>query len=134
MLGSARLTFDVDLVVRKGGTMAARRLLREDDAHFKGEFAEGTPVHEVDVVNVLKPTLLLDAKCRSILERATWDAKLKDARDIKFLIRFCVSHGLDVSPEEVPNATKEFAVGFVREHGQPELWEEAGYVISEDGA
>lgn len=157
VLGSNRQTMDVDFVVPKGETKAARALLKQDEAHFevekrtqhtifkntpaieveiltppalfKEEFTDSTPTHEVDGIKVLKPTLLLNAKCASILSRPNDDKRLSDAKDIRFLLHWCATHGMHPTTAEVPHATKEFVTDFIRVYGSRALWTAAGYDV-----
>ncbi|TVY38399.1 hypothetical protein LSUB1_G006364 [Lachnellula subtilissima] len=105
MLGSSRETEDVDIVVPQDATRNTRSLLRKQTAYFEVEsrtahtyyksdprveveilappslfrehFDKNTAVIEVHGVRILKPSLILNAKCNSILGRAS-DAKKKD--------------------------------------------------------
>lgn len=116
LLGSPRLTQDVDFVVPTGQTRAARQELRNagiftiepgtlhtyyqgveieilaPPALFKEPYNAETPTVEVQQVRVLKPALILtsNAQCRSILGRANEDKKRTDAEDIMFLLRWFV--------------------------------------------
>lgn len=134
LLGSTRATEDVDFVVPKDGTKNARKLLRQQNTYFnvdkktlhtwyksippveveivtppalfKETFDASTPIITVGGVKVLKPALILNAKCRSILERANDRKKRNDAVDIQFLLRWCAQNGASPTSEEVPNASK----------------------------
>lgn len=153
LLGSNRATTDVDFVVPKGKIRDARLLLKAHTEHFaveprtnhtvylstppveiqiiappalfKEPFDESTETVEVRGAQVLKPTLILNAKCRSILGRAGEAKKTSDAQDIKFLLHWCTEHVLYVT--EVANATKEFVNAYIALYGGEDLWRNAGY-------
>ncbi|KAI1360240.1 hypothetical protein F5Y08DRAFT_317780 [Xylaria arbuscula] len=99
-------------------------------AMFKEEFSATTPVIIQEGIRILKPTLILNAKCGSILSRATEIKKQTDAHDIKFLLSWCVQQKVLPSNAEVPNAQLEFVKLFVNEFGSPDLWACAGYNMS----
>ena len=155
LLGSDRATSDVDFVVPKGRIRDARLLLKAQSDHFaveartnhtvylsnpaieiqiisppalfKEPFDESTETIEIlDGIHVLKPTLILNAKCRSILGRAADDKKMSDGQDIKFLLSFCADNGLDPWAD-VPNATMEFVDAFIATYGGAALWRRVGY-------
>ncbi|KAJ5958464.1 uncharacterized protein N7479_005614 [Penicillium vulpinum] len=154
-LGSERATQDIDFVVLRGQTPAVRNLLRHSDdfeveartyhtwykaaepveieilappALFRETFDELTEVITVGNLKVLKPALLLNAKCGSILSRASEAKKRTDAQDILFLLGYCAEHP-DQLPKaaEVPNANKEFVEAFIRKYSGQEAWIGAGY-------
>ncbi|KAH8894363.1 hypothetical protein GQ53DRAFT_859202 [Thozetella sp. PMI_491] len=155
LLGSTRQTADLHFVVPKGETKAARSLLRSNPdvfhvekrtnhteyksnppveieilappALFKEEFSTSTPTIIVNNVRVLKPTLILNAKCGSILGRASEEKKRTDATDIMFLLRWCARNGMAPTQSEVPNATQQFVNYFIATFGRADLWAEAGY-------
>lgn len=161
VLGSDRQTSDVDFVVPKGQTIAARNLLKQDQEHFvvdkrtrhtmfkctppveveiltppilfKEEFTESTPVLNVDGIKVLKPTLLLNTKCASILERSDKDKdkdkRATDAEDIRFILRWCAKHRMRLTTAEVPNATQKFVMSYINTYGSDHLWRAAGYNV-----
>jgi hypothetical protein len=161
VLGSVRQTSDVDFVVIQGDTKAARALLKAQDesfevenrtnhtyykgsprveieiltppALFKQPFTPSTPTINVNQVKVLKPTLLLDAKCGAIFGRSSEEKRRTDATDIKFLLRWCTTHQMYPTAEELPNATKTFVEYFISQFEGPELWTDAGYDL-EKGA
>ncbi|KAB8276058.1 hypothetical protein BDV30DRAFT_246744 [Aspergillus minisclerotigenes] len=155
VLDSTRATQDVDLVVLRGGTSNARQLLhassyskvepRTNHTAYKAErpvpieiltppllfresFDQSTEVVAVGSVKVMKPALLLNAKCSSITSRPTEDKRKTDSLDINFLLRFCAR-----TPEylpkamEVPNARKELVQYLVQFYGGQEAWVRAGY-------
>jgi hypothetical protein len=95
---------------------------------FKGQFSASTPCVLVNDVRILKPTLILDAKCGSILGRASMTKKQTDAFDIKFLLAYIARYGIPVGLE-VPNATGEFITLFVGLYGGRELFQKAGFTI-----
>ncbi|KAI0909464.1 hypothetical protein F4823DRAFT_594621 [Ustulina deusta] len=159
MLGSVRLTEDVDFVVPKGETKAARALLKQKETYFsidkrtqhttyrsepnieveiltppalfKEEFTARTPTYDVGGVRVLKPALLLNAKCGSLLGRATDDKKRTDSRDINFLLQWCASHRQFPSTAEMSNATPAFVQYYIGTFGGEQHWKDAGYNIRE---
>lgn len=158
ILGSNRETEAVDFVVPKGNIRSARQLLGSDSAHFRIEkrtlrthfctnpsveieilappalfreaFDASTPTLNVQGVEILKPSLLLNAKCRSIVERATEGKKFADAQDIEFLLRWLAETRTAVQREEVPDASQEFVSWIISNyHGEQRkgLWVNAGY-------
>jgi hypothetical protein len=155
LLGSSRETEDVDIVVPQGATRDARRKLKNEPTYFDVDnrtlhtyyksdprveveiitppslFREGfdnnTPVVLVDGVKVLKPSLILNAKCNSILGRASKEKKDTDAFDITFCLRWCANHNAFPTAAEVPRADKEFVEWFTSEYGGAEYWTNAGY-------
>jgi hypothetical protein len=161
VLGSTRATSDVDFVVPRGGIAAARQRLQDKDewfrvdkrtrhtaflsdpevpieilappALFREEFTSDTEVVQVDGINVLKPTLLLNAKCGSILSRATDERKGVDAHDITFLLEWCANNSHLPSEADVPNATKSFVDTFVAVYGAADCWTRAGYDMENGG-
>ncbi|KAJ5360495.1 hypothetical protein N7517_009686 [Penicillium concentricum] len=139
---SERATEDIDFVVLRGHTPAMRKLLR-DSPDFEVEtriyhtwyraakpveieilappalcretFDETTEVITVRNVKVLKPALLLNAKCGSILSRASESKKRTDAQYILFLLYYCAENPNHLpKASEVPNASKAFVEAFVR--------------------
>lgn len=158
LLGSSRVTSDVDFVVPKGEIKAARQLLRAQKDHFAVESRTnhtnylGTPPIEIQIISpaalfrepfdnstetievqgarVLKPTLILNAKCKSILGRAGEDKKTSDAHDIRFLLQWCATNEMHPAALEISNATKDFVELFIVNYGGAELWKNAGYDAS----
>lgn len=157
MLGSPRITMDVDFVVPQGQTRAARSKLRNNPAFqveartnhtyyvqagsnpveieilappalFKDQFSTSTPYVLVNNVKILSPILLLNAKCGSILQRASDEKKYTDALDIEFLLRYIAQSGLSVG-SEVPNASREFITWFVNSHGGKQAFQNAGFSV-----
>jgi hypothetical protein len=97
-------------------------------ALFKEPFNESTETIELlNRVQVLKPTLILNAKCSAILGRAGESKKTSDAQDIKFLLHWCAENGMRMDTAEVPNTTKEFVDAFIAMYGGEELWSRAVY-------
>lgn len=106
LLGSSRVTEDVDIVVSQGATRETRLKLKSQDAYFdvekrtlhtyyksnppveveilappslfKETFSSSTPYIVVEGIRVLKPALILNAKCHSIVNRASEDKKRTD--------------------------------------------------------
>lgn len=160
LLGSPRITQDVDFVVPTGQTRTARQELRNagvftiqpgtlhtfyqgveieilaPPALFKEPYDAETPTMGVQDVRILKPTLILNAKCRSILGRASESKKGTDAEDILFLLQWFVGNPQHPKPTaaEVPNATKEFHDWFTARYcptpKEKALWPQAGFKIS----
>lgn len=104
---------------------------------FKENFDETTPTEMVMVgdrvggagqgVKVLKPTVLLNAKCRSILGRARETRKACDAGDVKFLLAWCASKGMWPTAGECPSINVAFVNWFVMSYGGGALFESAGW-------
>ncbi|KAI1340962.1 hypothetical protein F5Y15DRAFT_378421 [Xylariaceae sp. FL0016] len=120
VLGSNRLTADVDFVVPKGATKTARALLKQHPtvssvdkrtqhttfvadptveieilappALFQQDFSPNTPTLLLDGVRVLKPALLINAKCGSLPQRNTEEKQSTDSEDILFLLEWCARH------------------------------------------
>lgn len=88
----------------------------------KGEASGGA----VEVA-VLDPVLLLNAKCRAILGRASEAKKSSDAFDVEFLLRYLAEQKIYPTNETLSNATAEFVKWFVASHGQRRLWREVGF-------
>ncbi|XHF99889.1 hypothetical protein AWENTII_003374 [Aspergillus wentii] len=95
---------------------------------FQEAFDEATGVVSVEGVSVLKPALLLNAKCGSVGCRSSEGKRRSDALDVLFLLRFCVAHP-EYLPKigEVPNATGELVGALVEVYGGEEEWVAAGY-------
>ncbi|KAI9059660.1 hypothetical protein FKP32DRAFT_1760935 [Trametes sanguinea] len=154
LLGGQRVTEDIDFVVPKGSTPRARQLLKASGAFtidsrtlhtkhtetdveieilappklFQGVFDESTPTVTVDGVRVLHPLLLLNVKCKSLLGRASEMKKFTDGQDIAFLLDYCVCDGIEINPEDVPNATPELVEYTVLQGWVArETWNSAGY-------
>ncbi|KXG49890.1 uncharacterized protein PGRI_058580 [Penicillium griseofulvum] len=154
-LGSERATQDIDFVVPKGQTPSVRKILRNSPAFeveartyhtwyraaepveieilappalFQETFDETTEVITVGNLKVLKPALLLNAKCGSILGRASEAKKRTDAQDILFLLGYCAENP-DQLPKasEVPNASKDFVEAFIQKYSGQGSWIAAGY-------
>ena len=113
LLGSPRTTTDVDIVVPRGQTMEIRKLFKGQEGFvveertlhtyfssnprvdieiltppmlFKEAFDASTPTVMIGSAKVLKPALLLNAKCHSIMGRGETKTR-SDAHDISFLLR-----------------------------------------------
>ncbi|KAL3469548.1 hypothetical protein BJX99DRAFT_241062 [Aspergillus californicus] len=156
VLGSDRATADIDFVVLRGQTAAARQLLRASPFFnveprtnhttynagstrvdieiltpptlFRERFDETTEVITVGNAKVLKPALLLNSKCRSIIGRANEAKKMTDSQDIIFLLGFCAQNPAFLpKATEVPNATLEFVQMFIQVYSHQDEWTRAGY-------
>ncbi|KGO72002.1 hypothetical protein PEX1_033080 [Penicillium expansum] len=155
VLGSRRATQDIDFVVLRGQTSVARQLLRGSPnfevqgrtnytwykaaepveieilappALFQETFDETTEVITIGKLKVLKPALLLNAKCGSLNNRATEAKKGTDVQDITFLLGYCARNPAYLpKASEVAKATKEFVEAFIRTYGSQDLWIKAGY-------
>lgn len=155
LLGSQRVTDDIDFVVPTGHVSTARQLLRASGAFhveprtnhttfaaanvdidilypprmFASPFDGSTPTVAVGEVRVLHPLLLLNAKCGSLPSRSKDDRKRTDAHDIVFLLEYCAEQGLKITPEAVPNAIPEFIEYSIQQGYVPErAWRAAGCV------
>lgn len=159
LLGSTRLTEDVDFVVPKDAVAPARALLAAAGAYFsvdprtrhthyrttpaveieilspptlfKENFDQYTPTHSITIggrsITILKPALILNAKCRSILGRSNELKKKNDATDIKFLLWWLATNNAFPSAQEVPNATKDFVTWFIAIYEGVEYWTSARF-------
>lgn len=97
---------------------------------FKEKFDCTTPTMTIDGTRILKPTLLLNAKCKSINEGGE-RKRHSDAADIIFLLTWCIEHDCLPSQEEVPNINRDFVLWFIDEFGKEsseiaKCWEKAG--------
>ncbi|KAL2827627.1 hypothetical protein BDW59DRAFT_144089 [Aspergillus cavernicola] len=131
MLGNARTTEDIDFVVPRSETAAARRLLRASadfvveprtnrttfrardldvpvdieilapPAMFKEPFDQTTEVITVGGVKILKLALILNAKWRSWLDRPSVLKKNLDLIDICFLLKYCAQY-----PKHLPRVAE----------------------------
>ncbi|KAK8128806.1 hypothetical protein PG984_009914 [Apiospora sp. TS-2023a] len=158
VLGSQRVTEDIDIVVPQGRTPEARSLLKQHPAYFdvepktlhtyfkseparvrvellappgmfREDFTEDTPtirVHD-DRIRVLKPSLLLNAKCGSVQNRPNQERMQSDAMDIVFLLSWCHRNGNYPTGDEVPNATRALVDTFISLVPSKEHWINAGY-------
>ena len=154
LLGSLRITTDVDLVVPQGKTVVARNKFRSSEAFtvdavtaythyptavpvpvevltppflFQGRFDTNTPTITVQGVSVLKPALILNAKCGSIRNRGNEEKQLNDAKDIIFLLKYLANIGTKPTAAEVPAATKFFFRWFIGKFHEEDAWIRAGY-------
>ncbi|KAH6624538.1 hypothetical protein B0J18DRAFT_479044 [Chaetomium sp. MPI-SDFR-AT-0129] len=137
VLGSHRLTTDESFIVESRTNHTHYRStppvgtdILTPPALFKGQFDESTETIRVNGTRVLKPTLILNAKCYSILGRATAEKKDRDADDISFLPEWCIGKAVYPTNSEVPNATKEFVDQYIAKYGRADVWNNAGYDIS----
>ncbi|KAL4795441.1 hypothetical protein BDV19DRAFT_363258 [Aspergillus venezuelensis] len=159
MLGNTRTTEDVDFVVPRGQSAAARQLLQfspnfeveprtthtrfktgyssveiqilAPPTLFRESFDDTTEVITIGDTKVLKPALRLNAKCRSMVERSGADKRATDQADILFLLGYRSQHA-EFLPrcEEVTNATSEFVSLFIQQYGNLDAWVGAGYDLS----
>ncbi|KAL4954852.1 hypothetical protein BDW69DRAFT_162255 [Aspergillus filifer] len=148
MLGNTRTTEDVDFVVPRGQSAAAHQLLRGSSdleveprtndtkfrtryssveiqilappTLFRESFDDTTEVNTIGDAKVLKPVSLLNAKCRSMVERPGAYKRATDQADILFQLGYCAQHP-EFLPrsEEVPNAASAFVNLFIQ---QLEIW------------
>ncbi|KAE8145896.1 hypothetical protein BDV25DRAFT_144225 [Aspergillus avenaceus] len=138
LLGSHRATEDIDFVhqlfevepkTNHTKCMMGKPIpiqILAPPAQFRESFDELTPVVMIRNVKVLKPSLLLNAKCGAVVERSGEDKKKSDALDILFLLRYCARNDRPL-PGEVPNATKQFVDVFNCMYHVETLWTDAGY-------
>ncbi|KAF1973758.1 hypothetical protein BU23DRAFT_464108, partial [Bimuria novae-zelandiae CBS 107.79] len=93
---------------------------------FQETFNLDTPTHSITIgdrsIRVLKPALILNAKCRSILGRSNDEKKKTDAADITFLLWWLATNNAFPLAQEVPNASKEFVTWFIGKYGNAEYW------------
>lgn len=95
---------------------------------FKERFDKDTPTLEVTGgIKILKPTLILNAKCASILGRANETKKLTDAVDIKFLLTWCVAKQMRPTANECPNVNNAFIEWFILNYDGGDLFKRAGW-------
>ena len=155
LLGARRGTEDVDVVVPQGATKDARTTLKNEVAYFEVQsrtlhtyyksdpkveveiiappslfrenFDASTPVVIVEGTKVLKPALILNAKCNSILGRAIEEKKQSDAEDIQFCLWWCYTNNSFPTSAEVPRANAQFVQWFISVHGGREHWINARY-------
>jgi hypothetical protein len=85
---------------------------------FREPFDEITEVIAIGNLKVLKPALLLNAKCGSLVGRSTEARRVTDVQDIIFILGYCAQNPAYLpKASEVPNATKDFAEAFILTHG-----------------
>lgn len=155
LLGSARETEDVDIVVPQGKTRDARQTLRNQPGYFdvdnrtlhtyyksdprveveiitpprlfRQSFNNNTSIILLNSIKILKPSLILNAKCNSILDRSSEQKKTTDATDIKFCLWWCANNNEFPTAAEVPRADREFVEWFIGFYGEAEYWTSARY-------
>jgi hypothetical protein len=155
VLGSKRGTDDVDFVVPQGQTSCTRTRLGAQPTfrvvsgslhtHYRSTpeveieiltppalwaetFDSSTPTIQIGSVKILKPTLILNAKCRSILGRPSEIKRRNDANDIQFLLNWCTTHGVRPTAPETPNINNDFVQWFNDIFECPyQVWTNAGY-------
>jgi hypothetical protein len=138
LLGSARETTDIDLVVSKPEYVGqVKNLLKADHrftvepktrhtyfhqpghdpleiqvlcfpSTFKIAFDSGTEVLGVNGVYVLTFAAILNSKCLCLPERSSETKRESDLQDILFILLLAIKRGIRFDPNEVPNATKDF--------------------------
>ncbi|KAK7957931.1 hypothetical protein PG988_012779 [Apiospora saccharicola] len=114
---------------KNGESSRVRVELLAPPGMFREDFTEDTPtirVHD-DRIRVLKPTLLLNAKCGSVQNRPNQERMQSDAMDIVFLLSWCHRNGLYPTADEVPNATRALVDTFTSLVPSKEHWINAGY-------
>ncbi|KAN0095131.1 hypothetical protein V8E51_015842 [Hyaloscypha variabilis] len=153
LLGSPRTTTDIDIVVPRGQTVETRKLFRDQEGfvvekgtlhtYFRSEprvdieiltppilFREGfdssTPTIMVGSAKVLKPALLLNAKCHSILGRGEEKTR-SDAHDIDFILRWCHENNHPPMAGECPRVTRAFVAWYIQNFGCKNDWNNAGF-------
>jgi hypothetical protein len=155
LLGAQRVTDDVDIVVPQGTATETKAKLKSQETYFEFEsrasrtyyksnpriqieilspptlfrenFSVSTPVIFIHGVKVLKPALILNAKCNSILGRATEEKKENDAADIQFCLCWSAVNNVFPTAAEVPNADREFVEWFLSTYRDEQLWIYARY-------
>jgi hypothetical protein len=141
LLGSSRVTDDVDIIVLQGATKETRQNLKDQTAYFdvenrtlhtyyksnppvgveilappslfKENFSSSTPVVVIDGTKVLKPALISNSKCYSIIGRASESRKRTDALDIQFCLGWYAQNNAFPTAAEVPRAGKQFVEWFI---------------------
>lgn len=100
-------------------------------ALFKENFDQNTETVQMQVngqaVNILHPIALLNAKCGSILKRATDAKKTTDADDINFLLAYLAKNGIFPTSAQLPNVDREFVSWFVDLDSREERWKSIGF-------
>lgn len=93
---------------------------------FKESFDADTSTYTINVdgcnVEVLHPLSILNAKCRSILERASDEKKKSDAYDIGFLLWWLAENKIFPTGQHAPNVSGEFVEWFIVTYQGDELW------------
>jgi hypothetical protein len=111
LLGSARTTTDIDIVVPRGHTLETRKLFRDQERFvvekgtlhtyfqsnprvdieiltppmlFREDFDASTPTVTVGSAKVLKPALLLNAKCHQY-----WEEAKRRPKAMHTILTFC---------------------------------------------
>ena len=143
LLGSPRTTTDVDIVIPRGQTLETRKLFRDQESFvvekgtlhtyflgspkvdieiltppllFREAFDDSTPTVLVGSAKVLKPALLLNAKCHSILGRGEEKTR-SDAHDIGFLLHWYYDEGDVPGAEECPRVIRAFVTWYIQNFG-----------------
>jgi hypothetical protein len=153
LLGSSRTTTDIDIVVPRGHTLETRKLFRDQERFvvekgtlhayfqsnprvdieiltppmlFREDFEASTPTVTVGSAKVLKPALLLNAKCHSILGRGEEKTK-SDAHDIDFLLRWCQKECCFPTVEECSRVNQDSVEWYIHNFGGAEVWKNVGF-------
>lgn len=114
---------------KSGGPRRVRVELLAPPGMFREDFTEATPTIRVHDgrIRVLKPALLLNAKCGSVQNRPSQERMQSDAMDIVFLLSWCYRNGVYPTSAEVPNATRALVDTFTSLVPSKEHWVNAGY-------
>jgi hypothetical protein len=153
LLGSSRTTTDIDIVVPRGQTLETRKLFRDQERFvvekgtlhtyfqsnprvdieiltppmlFREDFDDSTATVTVGSAKVLKPALLLNAKCHSILGRGEEKTK-SDAQDIGFLLQWCQNQCCFPTVEECSRVNRDFVEWYIHNFGGAEDWKRVGF-------
>ena len=114
----------------KSGQVRVRVELLAPPGMFRDGYDEMTPVVLVrdSKIRVLKPTVLLNVKCRTVQEQRTEEGRRAEAMDIVFLLGWCQRNGARPTGDEVPRATMAFVHTFISLlPSSKEHWVNAGY-------
>lgn len=155
LLGSKRITLDVDVAIPKNETKMARNLLRNATGFtvqpktfhtffgatevellappslFRQKFDSSTPTVIIEGVKVLHPVHLLNAKCGAVVTRSTLAKTLSDSQDIQFLVDYCAKNGYTIWPDSAPNVTDVLVDRMVNDDWTTlEAWQSIGYAVS----
>jgi hypothetical protein len=153
VLGSTRMTNDIDIVVPKGETLEVRRLFRNQEGFvvekgtlhtyfqsnprvqiklltppllYMEDFDASTPTVLIGSARVLMPALLLNTIFHFILEKEEEEMR-RDALDIRFLLRWCHEHGYPPRAAECPRVTRELVGLYIQIFGGGADWKNVGF-------